>query len=102
MAVTFKDYYDILSVPRTASEDEIRQAYRKLARKFHPDVNPGDKSAEERFKDINEAYEVLSDEEKRKQYDELGPNWKAGQDFRPPPGWEDVHVEFGDLGDLFG
>ena len=61
MAVKFKDYYDVLGVPKTATEDEIRKAYRKLARKHHPDVNPGDKSAEEKFKEINEAYEVLSD-----------------------------------------
>ena len=88
MAVKFKDYYDVLGVPKTASEDEIRKAFRKLARKYHPDVNPGDKSAEEKFKEINEAYEVLSDADKRKRYDELGPNWKAGADFTPPPGWE--------------
>ena len=78
MAVTFKDYYDILGVSRTSTLDDIRQAYRKLARGFHPDVNPGDKSAEDKFKDINEAYEVLSDEEKRKGYDRLGPNWRGG------------------------
>jgi curved DNA-binding protein len=101
MAVQFKDYYDVLGVSRTASEDEIRKAFRKLARKYHPDVNPGDKSAEEKFKEINEAYEVLSDPEKRKRYDQLGPNWKAGQDFRPP-GYENVRVEFGDFGDVFG
>jgi curved DNA-binding protein len=88
MAVKFKDYYDVLGVPKTASEDEIRKVYRKLARKYHPDVNPGDKSTEEKFKEINEAYEVLSDSDKRKRYDDLGPNWKAGADFKPPPGWE--------------
>jgi curved DNA-binding protein len=86
MAVDFKDYYDVLGVSRDASEEDVRQAFRKLARKHHPDVNPGDKSAEERFKDLNEAYEVLSDPEKRKQYDRLGRNWKAGADFTPPPG----------------
>lgn len=102
MAVQFRDYYEVLGVSRMATEDEIKQAYRKLARKYHPDVNPGDKSAEEKFKELNEAYEVLSDPEKRKRYDELGPNWKAGQDFKPPPGWEDVHVEYGDFGDMFG
>ena len=103
MAVQFRDYYDVLGVAKTASEDEIRSAYRKLARKYHPDVNPGDKSAEEMFNEINEAYEVLSDPDKRKRYDALGPNWKAGQDFRPPPNWEGgVNIEFGDLGDLFG
>ena len=102
MAVQFRDYYDVLGVARTATEDEIKSAYRKLARKYHPDVNPGDKSAEEKFKEINEAYEVLSDADKRKKYDELGPNWKAGQDFRPPPNWEGANVEFGDYGDFFG
>ena len=75
MAVKFKDYYEVLGVPRTATEDQIRSEYRKLARKYHPDVNPGDKSSEEKFKEINEAYEVLSDADKRKRYDELGPNW---------------------------
>jgi DnaJ-class molecular chaperone len=102
MAVQFRDYYDILGVPRTASEDDIKTAYRKLARKHHPDVNPADKSAEEKFKELNEAYEVLSDPDKRKRYDALGPNWKAGEEFRPPPEWESAHVEYGDLGDFFG
>lgn len=72
----FKDYYATLGVSKTASEKEIKQAYRKLARKHHPDVNPGDKAAESRFKEINEAYEVAGDPEKRKKYDELGANWK--------------------------
>jgi len=67
-----KDYYNILGVKRDASEREIKQAYRRLARKYHPDVNPGDKSAEARFKQINEAYEVLSDKEKRQKYDQFG------------------------------
>ena len=105
MAVQFRDYYDVLGVSKTATEDEIKSAYRKLARKYHPDVNPGDKSAEDKFKELNESYEVLSDPEKRKKYDALGPNWKAGQDFRPPPGWEGANVEygdFGDIGDMFG
>jgi DnaJ-class molecular chaperone len=73
----FKDYYSTLGVAKTATEKEIKQAYRKMARKHHPDVNPGDKAAEARFKDINEAYEVLGDPAKRKKYDELGANWRA-------------------------
>jgi DnaJ-class molecular chaperone len=96
MAVKFKDYYETLGVPRTASDADIRQAYRKLARKFHPDVNPGDKTAEEKFKDISEAYEVLSDSTKRAQYDRIGPNWRAGADFTPPPDWQEG-VEFRDF-----
>ena len=88
MAVQFKDYYEVLGVPRSASDDAIKKAFRKLARKFHPDVAKNKKDAEEKFKEINEAYEVLSDPAKRKKYDELGANWKAGAEFRPPPGWE--------------
>jgi len=72
----FKDYYAALGVGKTATEKEVKQAYRKLARKFHPDLNPGDKAAEARFKEINEAYEVLGDPERRKKYDELGANWR--------------------------
>ena len=72
----FKDYYATLGVAKTATEKEIKGAYRKLARKHHPDVNPGDKSAESRFKEINEAYEVLGDPDKRRKYDELGANWR--------------------------
>src|SRR5262247_2975263 len=99
MAVKFRDYYETLGLSRGATEEQIRAAYRKLARKHHPDVNPGNKDAEEKFKEINEAYSVLSDAQKRKQYDELGQNWKAGSDFRPPPDWRrEVRVDFGDLG----
>jgi len=102
MAVKFQDYYEVLGVPRTATADDIKKAYRKLARKYHPDVNPGDQSAEEKFKQVGEAYEVLSDPEKRKRYDQLGENWKGGADFTPPPGWEGERVEYGDFSDLFG
>jgi curved DNA-binding protein len=84
----FQDYYKLLEVDRKASGEEIQKSYRKLARKYHPDVNKT-KDAETRFKEISEAYEVLKDPEKRKLYDELGPNYKAGQDFTPPPNWED-------------
>ncbi len=93
MAVKFRDYYEVLGVKRDASEEQIRQAFRKLARKYHPDLNPNDNSAEEKFKEINEAYEVLSDAEKRQRYDRLGSNWKDGAEFTPPPGWE--RVEWG-------
>jgi curved DNA-binding protein len=93
MAVKFRDYYEILSVPRTATQEEIQRAYRKLARKYHPDVNK-DQDAEDKFKEIGEAYEVLRDPDKRKRYDQLGADWKAGQEFRPPPGWE-VHFDYG-------
>lgn len=87
MAVQFRDYYETLGVPKTASEDEIRTAFRKLARKYHPDVAKDKKTAEEKFKEINEAYEVLSDPEKRKKYDQLGANWNQPGGFQPPPDW---------------
>ena len=105
----YKDYYKILGVERKASADEIRKAYRKLALKYHPDRNPGDKTAEERFKDLNEAYQVLSDEQKRARYDQLGSaysNWQG----RGAPGTFDwgqwtgrgTTVNMDDLNDLFG
>src|ERR1700677_43827 len=87
MAAAFKDYYQTLGVARTASADEVKTAFRKLARKYHPDVAKDKKEGEARFKEINEAYEVLGDPEKRKKYDELGENWdKPGV---PPSGWQD-------------
>src|SRR5205085_9874451 len=88
MPVQYKDYYQSLGVPRNASEADIKKAFRKLAREYHPDVAKNKKQAEEKFKEINEAYEVLGDPAKRKKYDELGANWNSGADFRPPPGWE--------------
>ena len=105
MAVKFRDYYQTLGVPRNATEDQIKSAYRKLARKFHPDLNPGNKTSEERFKEVSEANDVLSDKEKRKRYDALGANWKSGMDFTPPPGGGaggTYRVNVEDLGDLFG
>jgi curved DNA-binding protein len=112
MAVGFQDYYETLEVPRTASAEDIRRAYRRLARKYHPDVNK-EPDAEDRFKQISEAYEVLRDEEKRARYDRLGASWKAGQDvsgasgfgdgFRGGDGFGDVRVDFGggDFSDFF-
>src|SRR5581483_7472893 len=79
----FKDYYAILGVPKTATGKEIKQAFRKLARKHHPDVNPGDKTAESKFKELNEAYEVLGDPANRKKYDELGSNWRMYEQAGP-------------------
>lgn len=83
----YKDYYEILGVDRTASEADIKKAYRKLAGKYHPDKPTGDES---KFKEISEAYEVLSDQEKRQLFDQLGRNYHNGQNFQPPPGFEDI------------
>jgi len=106
MSVEYKDYYKILGVGRAASQDDISKAFKKLARKYHPDLNPGDKSAENKFKEAGEAYEVLKDPEKRKLYDQLGPNWQQGQNFQPPPGFENMRFQgqggFGGGGANFG
>ena len=88
MGLEYKDYYKLLGLERSASADDIRKAFRKLARQYHPDVAKNKKEAEEKFKEINEAHEVLSDPEKRKKYDTLGANWKQGSEFRPPPEWQ--------------
>jgi molecular chaperone DnaJ len=96
-----KDYYSILGVNRNASEKEIKQAFRRLARKHHPDVNPGDKDAEERFKQVSEAYEVLSDKEKRKKYDQFGDQWQYADQFAKSGGRGTPFQGF-DFGDIFG
>ena len=98
MSVEYKDYYKILGVGRDASQDDISKAFKKLARKYHPDLHPGDKNAEGKFKEAGEAYEVLKDPEKRKLYDQLGPNWQQGQNFQPPPGFENMRFNFSGQG----
>jgi len=110
----YKDYYKTLGVEKSADEKEIKKAYRRLARQHHPDVNPGDKAAEARFKEINEAYEVLSDAEKRRKYDELGQSYQRWQQTGGGPSGFDwnqwsaaggaggTRVSYGDLNDLFG
>ncbi|HPU59026.1 MAG TPA: DnaJ domain-containing protein, partial [Candidatus Avimonas sp.] len=103
MAESKRDYYEVLGVQRGASEDEIKKAYRRLAKQYHPDLNPGDKEAEAKFKEVNEAYEVLSDSQKRARYDQFGhagvdPSYGAG-------GGGYTSYDFGDfdfdLGDIF-
>jgi curved DNA-binding protein len=104
----YKDYYKILGVDRSASDDDIRKAYRKLAKQHHPDYNPKDKQAEERFKDINEAYEVLGDSKKRSHYDRLGSDYSQWQRRGGTPGdfnWGQYggsRVDYDDLNDMFG
>ncbi|TMC98930.1 MAG: J domain-containing protein [Chloroflexi bacterium] len=128
MAKTTKDYYDVLGVPHTATQKEITSAFRKLARKHHPDLNAGDKQAEARFKELSEAHDVLSDAKKRKLYDEFGSGWAAAQQAGVEPGsghrpgggfrqqggpevqyrtvnpedMEDLFGEGGSFGDIFG
>jgi curved DNA-binding protein len=100
--VKFKDYYQTLGVDRKATDKDIKAAYRKLARQHHPDANKGNKASEEKFKEITEAYEVLKDPEKRRRYDMLGSNYKAGEQFRPPPDFGGFSFDFGNLHDLGG
>src|SRR3954464_5552785 len=100
----FRDYYEVLGVKRDASDDEIKKASRKLARKFHPDLNPGDKTAEEQFKQLQEAYDVLSNSEDRKLYDQYGENWRAVKSGAgtPPPGWQETQEAPGGSGPRAG
>lgn len=93
----YKDYYEVLGLPRNATQDDIRRTYRKLARKYHPDLSKLD-DAEPRFKEVGEAYGVLKDTEKRAAYDRMGDQWRNGQEFQPPPQW-DEGFEFSGAGD---
>ena len=103
MTMHKKDYYDVLDVPRDAGDEEIKKAYRKLALKYHPDRNPGDKEAEENFKEAAEAYEVLRDGEKRQIYDRFGHEGLEGRGFHGFSGFEDIFSSFGDIfEDFFG
>ena len=107
MAENKRDYYEVLGVEKSAGADAIKKAYRKAAMKYHPDRNPGDKEAEEKFKEVNEAYEILSDEEKRSRYDQFGfagvdPNYGAGAGGYGGYGGFGGFGDFGDLGDIFG
>src|SRR5215207_9386414 len=88
MPAQFKDYYATLGVSREATPEEIKKAFRKLARQYHPDTATDKKAAEEKFKELNEAHEVLSDPEKRRKYDRLGQHWNQPGGFEPPPGWQ--------------
>ncbi|WP_432737190.1 DnaJ C-terminal domain-containing protein [Maridesulfovibrio sp. FT414] len=100
MSVKYKDYYKLLGVSRSATKEEIAKAFKKLARQYHPDLNPDNPDAEMKFKEVNEAYEVLKDPEKRKMYDQFGSDWEHGQNFRPPPGYENMN--FGGFGGAGG
>ena len=110
MSITRENYYQTLGINRDATQKDIKKAYRRLARKFHPDLNPGDKSAEDRFKNINEAYEILSDIEKRQKYDRFGDQWQYAEQFakseqtrtRQSTGKARTAFEFGDLSGIFG
>ena len=107
MAENKRDYYEVLGVQKSASHDEIKKAYRKLAMKYHPDRNPDDKNAEEKFKEVGEAYEILSDDDKRARYDQFGfagvdPNYGAGQGGAGFGGGFGGFGDFGDFGDIFG
>lgn len=100
--MAFIDYYSILGISKTASADDIKKAYRKLARKYHPDVNPNDEEAKKKFQQVNEANEVLSDPEKRKKYDEYGENWKHAEEYEKAKQYQSQHGGFADFGNFEG